>query len=93
MAIEIVDFSLEKWWIFPWQNVSLPEGNSTHTVKSGGHFQKPGWHRAAPDRCGELRLARPLFCGLRDEWHSFKGGFISMDWFKGKSTGNHRFSH
>ena len=26
MAIEIVDFASYKWWIFPWQNVSSPEG-------------------------------------------------------------------
>ena len=25
MAIEIVDFPIKKWWIFPWQTVSSPE--------------------------------------------------------------------
>ena len=28
MAIEIVDFPINKWWIFPWQNVSSPECNA-----------------------------------------------------------------
>ena len=28
MAIEIVDFPIENGWIFPWQNVSSPEGKS-----------------------------------------------------------------
>ena len=27
MAVEIVDFPIKKWWIFPWQTVSSPEGN------------------------------------------------------------------
>ena len=26
MAIEIVDFPIKNGWIFPWQNVSSPEG-------------------------------------------------------------------
>ena len=24
--VEIVDFPIKKWWIFPWQNISSPEG-------------------------------------------------------------------
>ena len=32
MAIEIVDFSHEKWWIFPVRYVKLPEGNTTQST-------------------------------------------------------------
>ena len=40
MAIEIVDFhgfSHEKWWIFPWQNVSSPEGKFPKMEVSANH--------------------------------------------------------
>ena len=37
MAIEIVViFPLIAWWIFPWQNVSSPEGNPSEEVDETG---------------------------------------------------------
>ena len=35
MAIEIVDIPMKNGWIFPWQNVSSPEGNKNMTVENG----------------------------------------------------------
>jgi hypothetical protein len=63
----------------------------------GHHIKTP--IQAIPPEAVDLGAFAPLSGraargAAQGTWSSVEvAAFVSMDWFKGKSTGNHRFSH
>ena len=91
MAIFIVSFPIKNGDFHSY--VSLPEGNHEKTPTSSCHCLL-GWDVSF--WAAHLRLrrfARTVESPRLLVDFNIRTTFMSMDWFKGKSTGNHRFSH
>ena len=76
---------------FPWQTVKLPEGSSLQKT-----WQSTVGHILVTDhiKSRNKTLDHPMNMWVCLEIALFKNVFpMSMDWFKGKSTGNHGISH
>ena len=68
-------------------------GRDRYVARPAGHcgFKKKRWVGIKPEISMRCLLEERCFHEIYGEYHGGCNG--SMDWFKGKSTGNHGFYH